>query len=83
MSKSSSLRDVAATARMHSFGRPIGGPTRVHMRQTRYGTWVVREEGDRRGGNFFTQDAALKFIRSEFGTDAQITATYFVHKQAA
>jgi hypothetical protein len=53
------------------------------MRETRAGTWVVREDDDRRGGSFFTREAALRFIRSEFGADAQITATYVLNKEAA
>jgi hypothetical protein len=55
----------------------------LHVRETRHGIWVVREESDRRGGSFFTYEAALKFIRNEFGTDAQIVATDLVHKKAA
>ncbi len=53
------------------------------MRETRAGTWVVREERGRRGGSFFTLEAALRFIRSEFGAGAQVIAAYFVEKQAA
>jgi hypothetical protein len=53
------------------------------MRETRSGTWIVREDGGRRGGSFFTQAAALTFIRREFGAEAHIVATYAVHTKAA
>jgi hypothetical protein len=57
--------------------------TKLHMRETRFGTWVVREEGDRRGGSFFTRNAALKFIRQEFGANAHIIERFLVQKVAA
>jgi hypothetical protein len=53
------------------------------MRKTRSGAFIVRDEGNRRGGCFLTYKAALKFIRDEFGPDAQIVATYVAHKEAA
>jgi hypothetical protein len=53
------------------------------MRETRAGTWVVREERGRRGGSFFTRDAALRFIRSEFAAGVQVITTCFAEKQAA
>jgi hypothetical protein len=53
------------------------------LRETRLGTWVVREESDRRGGSFFTLRAALKFIRREFGADAQVITTYVMQNEAA
>jgi len=56
---------------------------RLYVSETRRGNWVVRDEGDRWGGRFFTYEAAMKFIRDEFGTAAQIIATYLVHKKAA
>jgi hypothetical protein len=53
------------------------------MRETRFGTWVVRDESDRRGGCFFTFEAALKFIRHEFGSGARPIMTYLGQKVAA
>lgn len=80
MSKCVSAQDIG-TAQRHPRGSPRRA--RLYMRETRAGTWVVREDDDRRGGSFFTREAALRFIRSEFGADAQITATYVLNKEAA
>jgi hypothetical protein len=43
----------------------------------------VRDEHDRRGGSFLTREAALKYIRREFGAGAEITATHLAQKEAA
>jgi len=65
--------------RMRATGRRL----KLYVRETRYATWVVREEGNRRGGCFFTYEAALKFIRNEFGPDARPIMTYLAQKVAA
>jgi hypothetical protein len=57
--------------------------TRLRLYATRLGTWIVREESGRCGGSFFSQEAALKFIRREFGADAQIVMTHLMQKDAA
>jgi len=78
-------RDAAAASKLPSIRRPQSGRTKAcfYLRETRAGTWVVRDREDRRGGIFFTREAALKYIRSEFGTDAQFVTTYLVQKEAA
>ena len=87
MSKPASPQGAAhpADRGMHrsASGRNGAQPVRLYMRETRGGTWVVREDGGRRGGSFFTRTAALRFIRREFGAGAHIVATYAVHTKAA
>ena len=86
MNKYVSARDVAkAKRRMDLVAPRPGRPTaaRLYMSETRRGIWIVRDAGDRRGGRFFSYEAAMKFIRTEFGPDAQIIATYQVHTKAA
>ncbi len=56
---------------------------RLLLRETRYGTWLVQDDGEHRGGCFFTQEAARKFIRHEFGADALVLITYQADRQAA
>jgi hypothetical protein len=82
--RNSSAKDVAG-GRLEPQRHPAGHirQARLHMRQTRQGTWMVRDEDDRRGGSFVTREAALKFIRREFGAGAEITATYLAQKEAA
>jgi hypothetical protein len=46
--------------------------TRVLMRETATGQWMVRDGQDRKGGIFYTRKAALSFVRNEFGADAEI-----------
>jgi hypothetical protein len=36
------------------------------------GTWIVEDEAASRGGSFLNREAALKFIRREFGCDVRI-----------
>lgn len=55
----------------------------LRLRETPTGAWVVHEEGDRRGGCFFTYAAALKYIRAEFGQDAVILTICRLRKVAA
>jgi hypothetical protein len=76
-----SAKDLAAGNGRHSLERRASA--RLHLRETRSGAWIVRDEGNRRGGSFFTLAAALKFIRTEFGAGAQIIAKYMMHKEAA
>ncbi len=85
MSTYLSVKRVATAGRLHAIARH-GSATdraRVFLRKTQLGAWVVGEGNGRRGGIFFTQEAALKFIRSEFGADAQIVAADTVRKTAA
>jgi hypothetical protein len=56
---------------------------RLLLRETRYGTWVVQDDGGHRGGCFFTQEAARKFISHEFGAEALVLITHQVVRQAA
>lgn len=49
-------------------------PDRIHVSETPKGAWIVRDEADRRGGFFQDRRAAYRFIRDEFGRDAEIIA---------
>lgn len=49
-------------------------PDRIHVSETSKGTWIVRDEADRRGGFFQDRRAAFRFIRDEFGRNAEIVA---------
>ena len=86
MSPYPSVEDAVPAERLQSTRRNRQGPlarARLYLRETRLGTWVVREESDRRGGSFFTLGAALKFIRREFGADAHVITTYVMQNEAA
>lgn len=77
---------VIATARRRRWiakRRRAAIGAQLYLRETPLGRWVVREEHDRCGGTFLTLEAALKFIRSEFGANAQIIAADVVQKNAA
>jgi len=56
---------------------------RLYLRESPLGRWIVRDEHDRCGGIFSTQEAALKFVRSEFGANAQIITADVTHREAA
>ena len=36
------------------------------------GAWIVRDEGDRKGGVFATHKAATRFIKHEFGETTSV-----------
>jgi hypothetical protein len=43
----------------------------VHLRETRNGHWIIRNENDRKGGRFADRRAAMNFIRRELGLRAR------------
>lgn len=45
----------------------------VTLMETKTGRWHVKDAADRKGGIFNTYKAAIRFIRDEFGTNANIT----------
>lgn len=49
-------------------------PDRIHVSETPKGGWFVRDEADRRGGFFQDRRSAFRFIRDEFGQNAEIVA---------
>jgi hypothetical protein len=55
----------------------------LFVSETSHGVWTVRGDGNRRGGTFFTYEAAMRFIRTEFGADAQFIAAAAGSKKAA
>ena len=56
---------------------------RVILRETAAGAWIVRDEEDRHGGCFVTRKAAMKYIRTQFGPDAEIVVLGAAQKEAA
>jgi hypothetical protein len=81
-----SARAIAKANKRLDLAEPRAGrPTaaRLFVSETRRGIWIVRDAGDRRGGRFFTYEAAMKYVRTEFGPDAYVVATYQVHTKAA
>ncbi len=81
MNEISSAKNLCAETRRHSLARD--GKARLHLRQTRSGAWVVRDDADCRGGCFLTLAAALKFISTEFGAGALVITTHVTRKEAA
>jgi len=81
----SPAKDLAIASKRLSIETPASGRSgaRLHMRETRSGNWIVQDASGRRGGCFFTYEAALKFIRSEFGPNAQIVTTQLAQRKAA
>lgn len=73
----------AAADKRHQIERARRGTSGARLRETRTGAWVVHDENNRRGGCFFTHEAALKYIRTEFGPDAQIITIRVPRKKAA
>jgi hypothetical protein len=53
------------------------------LRETAAGAWIVRDEEDRHGGCFVTRKAAMKYIRTQFGPDAEIVVLGAAQKEAA
>ena len=45
---------------------------RAHVLEGPAGLWTVRDDLDRRGGLFNDRKAAFKFIRREFGENAEV-----------
>ena len=46
--------------------------SRAHVFEGPGGLWTVRDDEDRRGGLFNDHKAAMKFVRREFGLNAQV-----------
>ena len=44
----------------------------AYLSQNANGGWSVRDEADNRGGLFQNREAALKFVRREFGREARV-----------
>ena len=45
---------------------------RISVQIVPSGAWIVYDEGDTRGGRFRDRDTALRYIRREFGSDAEL-----------
>lgn len=56
---------------------------RLCLHRTRSGSWRIVDESGRCGGIFATQEAALKFIRLEFGPQEQVTTVSHAQSEAA
>ena len=56
---------------------------RLTLRETAAGAWIVRDAEDRHGGRFVTRKAAMKYIRAQFGPDAEIVVLGASQKEAA
>jgi hypothetical protein len=46
--------------------------TRVYVRETGAGIWLVHDDHDSKGGCFMDRAAAFRFAADEFGADAEI-----------
>lgn len=55
---------------------------KVELIETVSGQWKVRDEADTKGGIFHNVKAASRFIRDEFGDDAEITTFPFSYMAA-
>jgi hypothetical protein len=78
---SSSAR-IAADRRQPLAGRYPPG-ARITLRETAAGAWIVRDEEDRHGGRFVTRKDAMRYIRTQFGPDAEIVVLGASQKEAA
>ena len=49
-----------------------GPPKIAYLYEVSRGQWIVRDATDLRGGKFHNFDAAMKFVRNDISTDAEI-----------
>jgi hypothetical protein len=62
---------------------PVGRLRVVGVRRTLGGTWIVEDESAASGGIFLTWNAALRFIRREFGRDIRLVVQLQSVEEAA